>query len=203
MQELRDSAGVRATVLFAFLGLMWFSWALDAVTPGVGAVVGHGVIPRTWHGLDGIALAPFIHLDLEHLLSNSLPLLVLGALILLRGVTAFLFVVLLSGLIAGAGTWLFGAGGTQHVGASGIVFGFFGYLVSRTAFDRRLSSALITVAVAAVYGTAMIYSLVPQEAVSWSGHFFGFGGGFVAACLRYPARRGGTEPPRIPIAKRW
>ena len=144
------------------------------------------------HGPDGIPLAPFIHINLEHLVSNSVPLVVLGALILLRGVAAFLFVVLVSGAVAGAGTWLFAAGGTQHVGASGIVFGFFGYLLLRTAFDRRLSSALITLAVAFVYGTAMVYSLIPQEAVSWSGHVFGFGGGVAAARLRYPAppRRG-------------
>lgn len=203
MDRVRDSASVRATVLLVFVGLMWFSWLLDAITPGIGPVIGHGILPRAWHGLDGILVAPFIHIGLDHLLSNSVPLLVLGALVLLRGVAAFVFVVLLSGLIAGAGTWLFGAGGTQHVGASGIVFGFFGYLVFRAAFDRRLSTAIITLVVAFVYGTAMVYALIPQETVSWSGHFFGFGGGVAAARLRYPARRPPPPPPRIPIAKRW
>jgi membrane associated rhomboid family serine protease len=205
MHEIRDNTRLRITVLLVFLGLMWFAWLLDSLTPGHGSAAGIGIIPRTWDGLDGILVAPFIHANLEHILSNSVPLLVLGALILLRGVAEFVFVVLLSGLIAGTGTWLFGSGGAQHVGASGLVFGFFGYLVFRTAFDRRLSSALITLAVAGVYGAAMTYSLIPQETVSWSGHFFGFAGGFVAARLRYPPRRTRLQTahmlPRIPIAK--
>jgi membrane associated rhomboid family serine protease len=204
MHEIRDNTKLRVTVLLVFLGLMWFAWLLDSLTPGYGSAAGIGIIPRTWDGLDGILVAPFIHANLEHLLSNSVPLLILGALILLRGVAEFVFVVLLSGLIAGTGTWLFGSN-AQHIGASGLVFGFFGYLVFRTAFDRRLSSALITLAVAGVYGAAMVYSLIPQETVSWSGHFFGFAGGFIAARLRYPARRARipADPtvPRISIAK--
>jgi membrane associated rhomboid family serine protease len=139
--------------------------------------------------LDGIFVAPFIHGNLDHLLANSIPLLVLGALILLRGVREFVFVVLVSIVVSGVGMWLFGSGNAQHIGASGVVFGFFGYLVFRTAFDRRLSSAIITILVAVAYGTAMLYSLVPRETISWSAHFFGFVGGFTAARLRYPARR--------------
>jgi membrane associated rhomboid family serine protease len=188
MHELRDSIRLRIAALLGFVGLMWFVWLLDLFTPGMRSAAGIGVIPRTWIGLEGIPVAPFIHGDLDHLLSNSIPLLVLGALILLRGVAGFLLVVLVSALVAGAGTWLFGSGGAQHIGASGIVFGFFGYLVFRTAFDRRVSTAVITLVVAALYGTAMAYSLVPEERISWSGHFFGFVGGFAAARLRYPSR---------------
>jgi membrane associated rhomboid family serine protease len=189
MPESRDSVQLRTTVLLVFVGLMWVVWFLDALTPGAGSAAGIGVVPRTQVGLGGIAVAPFIHGSLDHLVSNSIPLLVLGGLVLLRGVTEFGFVVLVSVLVSGIGMWLFGTGGSQHIGASGVVFGFFGYLVFRTAFDRRLSSAVITLAVAAGYGTAMVYSLIPQETISWTSHFFGFVGGVAAARFRYPARR--------------
>lgn len=176
----------RASALGGFVGTMWFVRALDMLVPGPGSAAGHGVVPRTWIGLEGIPVAPFIHVDLEHLLANTIPLLILGGLVLLRGVFEFLFVVLTSALVGGFGTWLFGAGDSQHIGASGVVFGLFGYLVFRTAFDRRWSSAVIAVLVAVGYGTAMVYSLIPESGISWSAHFFGFVGGFVAARLRYP-----------------
>lgn len=185
--DVPDSIRMRIVALSVFLGLIWFVWVLDAVTPGPGSAAGAGIVPRTWHGLDGIVVAPFIHASLEHVLANTVPLLVLGALILLRGVPEFLFVILVSGLVGGFGTWCFGSGGGQHVGASGVVFGFFGYLVFRTAFDRRVSSAVVTLLVAGLYGTAMATSLIPREMMSWSSHFFGFIGGFVAARMRYPA----------------
>lgn len=181
------SVRFRIAALAAFVGVMWFVWLLDLAVPGAGSFAGPGIIPRTWPGLRGIAAAPFIHRDLDHLLANSVPILVLGAVILARGVAEFAMVVLVSGLVAGAGTWLFGAPNSQHIGASGILFGFFGYLVLRTAFDRRVSSALITIGVAMGYGSAFLYSLVPSGSVSWSGHFFGFLGGILAARIRSSA----------------
>jgi membrane associated rhomboid family serine protease len=189
MPAPRDSITLRIAVLLVFVGLMWGVWLLDALTPGAGSAAGIGIVPRTWVGLNGVPVAPFIHGNLDHLVSNSVPLLVLGGLVLLRGVIEFGLVVFVSLLVSGIGIWLLGTGGAQHIGASGVVFGFFGYLVFRTAFDRRLSSAVITLAVAAGYGTAMVYSLIPQETISWTSHFFGFVGGVMAARFRYPARR--------------
>src|SRR5947199_5850300 len=78
--------------------------------------------------------------------------------------------------------------GEEHAndfGASVIVLGFIAFLLFRSAFDRRLSSLIITIIVAGLYGTAVGTSLIPEEGISWSGHFFGFLGGFVAARLRY------------------
>lgn len=188
MNSLKDSVKLRTATLLAFVGMMWFVWLLDAVSPGAGSAVGVGIVPRTWSGLYGIPVAPFIHANFDHVLSNSVPIILLGSLILLRGVAELIFVVLVSGLVGGFGTWLFGSGNAQHIGASGVVFGFFGYLLFRTAFDRRLSSAVVTLVVAGAYGTAMAYSLIPRDAISWSGHFFGFVGGLMAARFRYPTR---------------
>ena len=188
MTALVDDAKARATVLGSFVGSMWIVRVLDMFSPAYASVAGNGIIPRTWIGLWGIPVAPFIHADFEHLLANTVPLLILGALVLMRGVHELLFVVLTSALVGGAGTWLFGSGNAQHVGASGIVFGLFGYLVFRTAFDWRLSSAIITILVAVYYSTAMAWSLIPQQGISWSMHAFGFIGGFLAARMRYGRR---------------
>jgi membrane associated rhomboid family serine protease len=161
---------------------MWLSRAMDMVLPGPAPHLGIGIIPRTWAGLWGIPIAPFIHANLQHLLSNTIPLLILGGLVVfLEGVSQFSFVFITSALIAGLGTWMFGAGNAMHIGASGVVFGFFGYLLFRSLFDRRIGPVVLTILVALLYGGAMLYSLIPRAGISWSGHFFGFIGGFIAA----------------------
>jgi len=186
-----DSIKLRVITLACFVGLMWFVRLLDSLTPGWGSAAGNGIVPRSLGGLDGILVAPLIHASFQHLIANTIPLAILGSLVLLRGVSEFLFVVLVSALVGGLGTWIFGTGNAQHIGASGVVFGLFGYLVFRTAFDRKISSAVITLIVAGAYGATMAYGLVPEARISWSGHFFGFIGGVLAARWRYPAWRHG------------
>ncbi|HYH09700.1 MAG TPA: rhomboid family intramembrane serine protease [Thermoanaerobaculia bacterium] len=188
---MRNDWKDRGATLTSFVGAMWVVRIADAIVPGFHPAVHHGIEPRAIRGLDGIVFAPFIHADFPHLLANTLPLLILGAIALLRGRRDFVFVAVASALIGGAGTWLFGAGDAAHVGASGIIFGLFGYLVFRTVFDRRWSSAIVTVVVILLYGSAMLASLIPEEAVSWSGHFFGFAGGVFAARVRHS--RAGTR----------
>ena len=175
--------GSSGYVLLTTTAAAWVVYAGDAVVPG--PMLGHGIVPRTTYGPTGIVMAPFLHGSLQHLLANTIPFVILGALILLRGVRAFLTVAIVSALIAGFGTWLFGSPGTMHIGASGVVFGFFGYLLFRAIYDRRLSSLVIAVVVAALYGASLLMSLVPAEGISWSGHLFGFLGGIYAARLRY------------------
>lgn len=179
----------RLAALGTVAGSMWVVHLLDLLVPGSGSPLGYGIIPRTWIGLQGIPVAPLIHGNVQHLAANTIPLLVLGALVLFRGVGEFLFVVLTCTFVAGAGTWLFGTGGAQHIGASGVVFGLFGFLLFRTVYDRRWSSAVITIVVAVLYGTAMARSILPEYGISWSGHFFGFLGGIAAARMRYPSGR--------------
>jgi membrane associated rhomboid family serine protease len=93
-------------------------------------------------------------------------------------------VLLASALVAGLGTWLLGTPNSMHIGASGVVFGFFGYLLFRAAYDRRLSSLLIAVVVALLYGASFLTSLMPATGISWTGHLFGFLGGIAAARVR-------------------
>ncbi len=190
----RDGASwrLRLIVLLVFVGSMWLIRLFDAAWVPGGVAGQYGVIPRTSYGLEGIVTAPFIHEDFDHIASNTVPLLILGALILADGLPAFVFVTGLSIVVSGLGEWLFGSTGT-HFGASGIVFGFFGYLVFRTAFDRRISSAIITLVVAFFFASSMIYGLIPKEHISWTAHFFGFVGGFLAARFRHPPRQ-----PKVP-----
>jgi len=164
---------------------MWLVWAADLVVPGT---IGHGIVPRTSYGISGIVMAPFLHGSLQHLIANTVPFLVLGAIILLRGTRAFLLVLLVSALVSGAGTWLFGAPHTQHIGASGVVFGFLGYVLLRALYDRRLSSMFIAIAVAMLYGAVILNALIPAGGISWTGHVFGFLGGVAAARMRYGRR---------------
>ncbi|MGZ4809729.1 MAG: rhomboid family intramembrane serine protease [Thermoanaerobaculia bacterium] len=186
---IRDHIAARTLVLFGVLAAMWFIRIIDNFLPEDFSAAGLGIVPRTWDGLSGILVAPFIHSSFGHLIANTLPFAILGALVLLNGVGEFVFVFVVSALVAGLGTWLFGAPDTQHVGASGVILGFMGFLLFRSAFDRRISSVLITLAVAAFYASALAWSFVPRESVSWTGHFFGFIGGAIAARLRHPPQR--------------
>jgi membrane associated rhomboid family serine protease len=190
--EQNGSFKVRAVVLFVLIAVMWIVRAASAVIPG--HLLSSGIVPRDVSSLVGILTAPFVHVSFRHLIANSIPLFVLGTLVLLRGLTEFAIVIQLSILIGGAGTWLFGTSGSQHVGASGIVLGLMGYLLIRAAFDRKISSIVITLVVALVYGTTFAFSLIPQQDISWSGHFFGLLGGITAA--RLLARRGSSERQR-------
>ena len=175
----------RSSLLLGSTASAWIVFAVDLVWPGD---IGHGIVPRTIYGLTGIVMAPFLHANLQHLLANTVPFVILGAVILLRGARAFTTVVIVSALIAGLGTWLFGTPGTMHIGASGVVFGFFGYLLSRALYDRRVSSLLIALVVAVLYGGSLLMSIIPAQGISWTGHLFGFLGGVTAARMRYGSR---------------
>src|SRR5207245_10402783 len=108
---------------------------IDSFLPHGFSSAGMGIVPRTWGGLHNIPIAPFIHGDFDHLLSNTIPFVVLGALILARGVIEFVFVLFVTTFVSGFGTWLFGEGNAQHIGASAVGFGLFGYLLCRSAVD--------------------------------------------------------------------
>jgi membrane associated rhomboid family serine protease len=86
-------------------------------------------------------------------------------------------------VVGGLGTWLVAPANTVHIGASGIVFGYAGYLVARGAFSRSAGQVVLGVAVVAVWGATLLRGLVPETGISWQGHLFGAIGGVVAARL--------------------
>jgi membrane associated rhomboid family serine protease len=139
-----------------------------------------GIIPRNLIGLRGILFAPFLHANLAHLIGNTIPFITLGWLIMLREISDFVVVSIISALVGGLGTWVFGSPGI-HIGASGVIFGYLGYLLSRGYFERKPLSIAMSLFVLVLYGS-LIWGLLPfQYGISWEGHLFGFLGGVVSA----------------------
>ena len=141
-----------------------------------------GIVPRNPIGLRGILFAPFLHSGLGHLVSNTIPFLVLGWLVMLRETRDFFTVSILSALVSGLGTWMFGATGI-HLGASGVIFGYLGYLLARGYFERSGIAIALSLFVGTLYGS-LIWGVLPlQQGISWEGHLFGFVGGVLSAKL--------------------
>jgi membrane associated rhomboid family serine protease len=138
--------------------------------------------------LIGIVASPFLHADFNHLVSNSLPFVVLGILIALSGAVRVLAVTVIVALVSGGGTWLIGQDNSNHIGASGVVFGYATYLIARGWFNRSALELAVGVMVVALFGTALLSGLAPTPGVSWQGHLFGAIGGVVAARLLAPDR---------------
>lgn len=139
-----------------------------------------GIVPRELNGLPGVLWAPFLHYGFGHLLANTVPLLVLGGLVAIKGTTRFLEVTIGVILLGGLGTWLFGRTGV-HLGASGVVFGYFGYLVAAALFERKLRSILLGLTALVLYG-GLVWGVVPTtERVSWEGHLAGLVAGVFVA----------------------
>ena len=125
--------------------------------------------------------APFLHAGFPHLIANTLPFLILGALIGLGGDgPADVEVVVVVAVTGGLGTWIFGQSHSVHIGASGLVFGFLTYLISRGIFARKPVWLLGGLIVMFFYG-GILWGLLPRQGVSFTGHLFGAAGGVLAA----------------------
>lgn len=167
-------------VLGGFVLLLWGLELVDTFLLA-GWLNRFGIRPRQWIGLRGILFAPLLHGTLGHLAANTVPLVVLGWLIMLNGLNAFLMVTAIAWVISGSGTWLFGGSHTNHIGASGLVFGYFGYLIWRGYFEQSVGAIAIAVLVGIFYGS-MIWGVLPiHQGKSWQSHLFGFIGGGIAA----------------------
>ncbi len=139
-----------------------------------------GIRPRSLRGIVGIPLAPFLHDGFRHLFANTIPFLLMGGAIASGGLARFVRVAVIVGLTSGMGVWLLARGGTVHLGASGLVFGFLTYLVARGVIARRATWLLGGLVVLLVYG-GILWGLLPRPGVSWTGHVFGAVGGVLAA----------------------
>lgn len=196
--EAKPTLWSRIPLVFQLLGILIGTlWAVELIDQVLlsDRLQGNGIHPRRVSGIDGILWAPFLHSGWRHLVSNTFPLAILGALVGLRGTSYWLKTVTIVVLLGGGLTWLF-AGGSNHVGASGIVFGFFGALIGAAIFERRLAAGATALVGILLYG-GMIGGLAPQPGISWEGHLFGVAAGLVAAkLLAEPreARRTLSEP---------
>ena len=181
LQSAGASLKSRLILLLVPLGLMWVIECLNA--PMGGALDTFGIVPRTLRGLRGIVFGPFLHANFPHLMANTLPFIILGWFVVMRRTADFIWVSLIVMLIGGLGTWAIAPSYTVHVGASGVIFGYLGFLLSRAYFERSLVSIALSIVIGVTYG-GLIWGVLPgQEGISWQGHLFGFLGGIVAARL--------------------
>jgi membrane associated rhomboid family serine protease len=180
-----------AKILLALVALMWAVEVVDVIADH--QLDQYGIEAREAEGLDGIVTAPFLHVGFGHLLSNTIPFVVMGLVIAVEGARRLVGVFAIVALVSGLGTWLVAPEGTIHVGASGVVFGFSTYLIARGWFNRRPGQVAIGLVVVVLWGGVLLAGLQPREGISWQGHLFGAIGGVVAA--RVLARRDTGQTP--------
>ena len=176
-----------------FVVLLWVLEIVDVVSGN--QLDEYGVRPRDEEGLVGVVLAPVLHHGWDHLVGNTVPVLVLGFLTLVSGLARGLAATAVIWVVAGIGVWLFAGEGSIHLGASSLIFGWIVYLVVRGFLTGHPREILVGVAVFLLYGGALLGVLPGQPGISWQGHLFGALGGLLAArLLSRPrgARRGGA-----------
>jgi membrane associated rhomboid family serine protease len=172
-------------------------WVFEIVDTALGGALDGTFGLRSWSTDNpwSFLTSAFMHADFNHLIGNSVPFLVLGCLVALSGAGRLVGTTLIVMVVSGVGVWLFSGPTTLTVGASGLIFGYFGYTVLRGVVERRTVDIVIMICVVLFYGT-MIWGVLPQQpGVSWQGHLFGFLGGLLAAYV-LPGRR--TPRPAAP-----
>jgi len=180
-------------LMVGFIGLIWllqvFNWAghyrLD---------YDYGIVPRNIGRLPMIFSSPFLHFSWDHIEGNSGPLFVFGLLAAYRGVTKFLGVTLLVAITSGLAVWLF-QGNELTVGASGLIFGYFGYVLSRGLIERNLIDALAAVVMGLSYAYILTVAIPGTPGVSWIGHLGGLIGGIASGWI-FRTRRAVARPGR-------
>jgi membrane associated rhomboid family serine protease len=153
----------------------------------------NGIRPRRSDGLDGIIWTPFLHSDYGHVASNSIPLLALGGLVAIRGMRYWARVTLIVIIVGGGLTWAL-AGEGNHIGASGVVFGYLGAILGAAFFERRVK-ALAPALLAVGFYSSLLAGLVPQDTISWEGHLFGLVAGVGASRWLAEPRRARIDGP--------
>ena len=180
-RSLRDEARSVLRILLGFLAVLWAVEIADAAF-FAGGLDKFGIMPRTLTGLAGVLAAPFLHGGYGHLLGNSVGIILLGGLTLLIGRREFFWVTAVGALVGGIGTWAMGRPAV-HIGASGIVFAYLGFLLLRGWYDRRPGPIVLSLLVGWFQGSLLL-GMIPGVApahISWEGHLFGFLGGVLVA----------------------
>ena len=186
----------RIVALALVIGAVW-AVSLVALSYGDALIYRLALVPRRIDGLLGIVGMPFVHGSFGHLMSNTMSLLVFGAFLLFRGVRYYVMVSLGIVGLGGVLLWLFGRE-AAHIGASGVVFGYFGFLLTRGVYERSFQSVAVAGLVVLLYG-GMIWGVLPgAEGVSWDGHLAGLVAGIVVARVAFGMERRRRQPARDP-----
>jgi len=172
-----------------------------------------GIFPRTISGLQGVVFSPFLHSDLNHILNNSLPLLILSTALIYFYREVSLKVLAYGVLLSGILTWIIGRD-SYHIGASGLIYvlvSFIFFKGLRTQYYRLMA---LSMAVVLLYG-GMIWYVFPEVdyTISWEGHLAGMITGFVFAIrfktpdyvkdIQYDWEKPDFDPSADPFMKRF
>ena len=186
LRKFRDAL----IVMGVFLAVIWIlqvvNWA-----DGYRLDTEFGILPEHVSRLQDIFTAPFLHFSWQHIEGNSLPLFVLGVLAAYRSIGRFLLVSLIVAVTSGMAVWLFQSSSELTVGASGLIFGYFGYVLIRGFFDRSLIDIGVGLVAGGLYWTILEVAIPGTPGVSWIGHVGGLVGGVLAAWLLR------TSPPPV------
>ena len=167
-------------LVFALLSVLWVVQFIQYF--GFFDFTPYGNWPHHHEGLKGIIFSPFIHGSFDHLISNTLPMLVLLTVLLNAYPTIAIPVLVFVHLLSGFMVWSFAPPDTVHIGISGIIYGIAAFLVASGIFRRDRLSMTIAILVGLIYGS-MIWGFIPQPGISWQSHFFGALSGLVIAYL--------------------
>lgn len=179
--RMRTTWRQSALVVGSFVALLWVLEILDTVSGH--RLDAYGVQPRSDEGLVGVVVAPTLHFGFDHLISNTVPVAVLGFLTLVTGIARGIAATAVIWVVAGMGVWLVGDGFSNHAGASALVFGWIVHLAVRGFLNRSWGQVAVGIVVLFAYGGVLWGVLPGQPGVSWEGHLFGAIGGALAARL--------------------
>jgi membrane associated rhomboid family serine protease len=190
-------------LLAGIVALMWVVEVIDWIDGY--HLNSDGIVPRSFSHIWGIFTSPFIHANFApHLLDNTIPLVFMGVIIALRGAARLAAVTAIVIVVGGLGTWLIAPSNTITIGASGVVFGYATYLFARGVFNRSALEILTGLLVGAIWGAALLSSIVPHTGVSWQAHVCGAIGGVVAAWMLRrdrTARKAARGAAGVPVVK--
>ena len=171
------------TVIAFAIAALWIIEVVDSLVFDDRLEV-HGILPRTITGVDGVLWAPLLHGDYGHVLANTVPFAILGGLVMLRGPRRWAVITAAIVVLGGLGTWVFGRA-AFHIGASGLVFGYLGFLLTVGFVERSFRAIAVGVLAGVLYG-GLLWGLLPsQSGVSWESHLFGLLAGGVTAWALY------------------
>lgn len=185
-------------LMCGFAALLWAVQAIDLAVDY--RLLRFGIRPRSVDGLWGIVTQPFLHHDAAQMARDTLPVILIGWVVMLAGLRSWFVVTSLVVVLGGLLTWLIGPSGALIVGASGMVFGWMGYLLARALFSRRLKWILVAVAVLFFYGTLLAGLFASLHSnVSWQANVGGFVAGVVAGAVLHPRGRDSRFSPRTAV----
>ncbi|WCD77522.1 rhomboid family intramembrane serine protease [Pseudomonas sp. TUM22785] len=173
--------GKRLRVILALAAIMAVVQVINTLTAN--SLVHHGILPRTLSGLQGLIFAPFLHGSFAHLLSNLPPFIILSWLVSTEGLGRYVRVALLVSILGGGMVWLF-ARNSLHIGASGLIFGLWTYLLARAWYQRSIASLLVALVALAGY-SGLVFGFIPTPGISVESHIAGAVAGCIVAWLMH------------------